>query len=94
MVILDKNTTIKYLSSDSTITYKRQGYTTTKGGKANCCKVQFFNVSDHCYKESKPEEGYFHIDGVNYVMKASVKLTEWGAGHVMIKNKNGSFSIQ
>lgn len=93
MVILDKNTTIKYLSSDSTITYKRQGYTTTNGGKANCCKVQFFNVSDHCYKESKPEEGYFHIDGVNYVMKASVKLTEWGAGHVMIKNKNGSFSI-
>ncbi|MBO4550897.1 MAG: hypothetical protein J5733_09215, partial [Bacteroidaceae bacterium] len=92
MVILDDNTVIRSSSSDS-IGYQREGFTTIDGGKHHCCKVQFFDVSDHCYKEPKPEEGYFHIDGVNYVMKATVKLTEWGAGHVMIKSQDGKLSL-
>lgn len=94
MVILDKNTKIEAPKSlydqenygDTIIRYICEGRTDTTGEKRRACKVQFFGISDHCYRESKPECGYFHIDGVNYVMKPSVKLTEWGAGHVMVRN--------
>ena len=92
MVILDKNTKIKY-SDGTTEDYCREGNTSTDGGKAHCCKVQFFDVSDHCYKEPEPEDGYFQIDGVNYVMKTSVKLTEWGAGHVMVKSAKNTLTM-
>ena len=91
MVILDKNTKIKN-PDGKTEDYCRQGDTSTHG-KAHCCKVQFFQVSDHCYKEPHPENGYFQIDGVNYVMKTSVKLTEWGAGHVMVKSTNNTLTL-
>lgn len=52
-------------------------------------KIQFFNISDHCYSDGE-DNGFFQIDGVNYVMKATVKLTEWGAGHLMIKRNEGT----
>lgn len=92
MVILDKNTTIKY-ADGKTEDYCREGEVGTDVSKAHCCKVQFFDVSDHCYKEPEPEDGYFQIDGVNYVMKTSVKLTEWGAGHVMVKSTNNKLTL-
>ncbi len=84
MVILDELTKIK---DDGKVQgYVRSGSTSDKGEAAGHCKVQFFTVGTHCYLDKSPEEGTFQIDGVNYVMKASVKLTEWGAGHVMISN--------
>lgn len=92
MVILDKNTKIKY-ADGQTENYCRQGDTSTDDGKTHYCKVQFFDVSDHCYKEPEPEDGYFQIDGVNYVMKTSVKLTEWGAGHVMVKSAKNTLTL-
>lgn len=94
MVILDKYTEIEAPSTlygngsegDTIIRYVREGYTDWAGEKRRACKVQFFSISDLCYRDAKPGKGYFHIDGVNYVMKTSVKLTDWGAGHVMVRN--------
>ena len=84
LVILDELTTIE---EDGKIQgYVRSGQTSGEGEDAGHCKVQFFTVGTHCYLDKSPEEGTFQIDGVNYVMKASVKLTEWGAGHVMISD--------
>ena len=96
MVILDENTTIrspknlitKSAPGDTIIRYQRSGYTSSNGETSRCCKVQFFDISDYCYRNEVPEKGYFEINGVNYVVKATVKLTEWGAGHVMIKSKD------
>ena len=96
MVILDELTQIQSKTDggqDTTYRYVRSGYTSDEGEKANHCKVQFFTVGTHCYLDKAPESGTFQIDGVNYVMKASVKLTEWGAGHVMISSGSNSRSI-
>ena len=87
LVILDRFTKIQEKDSEGTETlqgYVREGQTADEGEKAAHCKVQFFSVGTHCYLDKSPEAGTFQVDGVNYVMKASVKLTEWGAGHVMI----------
>lgn len=87
MVILDKFTRIIERGNDGQETshgYVRSDTTADDGEKANHIKVQFYTVSTHCYLDQEPEEGTFQVNGVNYVMKSSVKLTEWGAGHVMI----------
>ena len=113
MIILDKNTEIHAnkklynpsIEGDTIIKYIREGLTSSIGDEHRACKVQFFSISDHCYKINKQEDksliniivGYvktilklgensFNINGVNYVMKPSVKLTEWGAGHVIVRN--------
>ncbi len=91
MVILDRNTEIKM--SGETHRYADSGITQNTGEEARCCKVQFFELSDQCYKEKEPEKGYFQIDGINYVMKVSVKLTEWGSGHVMIKSSGDKLTL-
>lgn len=90
LVILDNFTTIDSLG------YKAAGNTFTDNSpKApnaeipaefqNCCKVQFVNISSSCYRTPK-DDGYFQIDGVNYVMKTPPMLSEWGAGHVMLRH--------
>ena len=78
MVILDRYTAI------DDIKYVREGLTSAQADTARHCKLQFFGIGDYCYRNEEPEEGTFHIDGVNYVMKPYVKSTEWGAGHVMV----------
>lgn len=96
MVILDENSTIRSPKSllcenepgDTLIQYQRKGRTSSDGETSRCCKVQFFDITDYCYKNDYSEDGFFKIDSVNYVMKATVKLTEWGAGHAMIKSRH------
>lgn len=85
LVILDEYTILKDLDENIVHHYMREGITETTGEKKKHCKVQFFAVSDYCYKDKDLDPGTFQIDGVNYVMKTSVKLSEWGAGHVMIE---------
>ncbi|MBR1474217.1 MAG: hypothetical protein IJ724_00365 [Muribaculaceae bacterium] len=82
LVILDRYTKIRDGNKEQG--YERNGVTADSGEKAGHCKVQFFAVANHCYLTNSPESNTFQIDGVNHVMKASVKLTDWGAGHVMI----------
>ncbi len=96
LVILDELTKIQEKGQDgkeTEIGYVRSGITSDTGEEAGHCKVQFFTVSTHCYLDKSPEEGTFQINGVNHVMKASVKLTEWGAGHVMISNGEKEHSM-
>lgn len=88
LVILDNKTFIT--EGDDTIGYIREGVTKSGDGseQKNLCKIQFFDVNSHCYMDGETDNGTFQIDGVNYVMKATVKLTEWGAGHVMLERTN------
>lgn len=88
MIILDRYTAI-----DDTILYVRDGRTTAIGDTARHCKLQFFGIGDYCYRNDEPEDGYFHINGVNYVMKPYVKSTEWGAGHVMVTSTGSGLLI-
>lgn len=78
LVILDKNTTV--VTGGDTI-----GYAFEDSFPKRATKVQFYKVDDYCYLDGN-EDGAFNVDGINYVMKANVKLTEWGAGHVMLYN--------
>lgn len=96
LVILDKFTSIKAKNDadkDTTYTFARSGRTADYGDESSHCKVQFYTISTHCYLDKSPKPGTFRIDGVNYAMKATVKLTEWGAGHVMIEPGKTSKSI-
>lgn len=78
LVILDELTSMN--AEGSTIRYCREG-TIPAGAQKGRLKVQFFGLADWCYMDGNDNDGYFRIGGVNYVMKPSVKLTEWGAGH-------------
>lgn len=69
-----------------------QGYKRSDSIIGDACKVQFFSVADHCYADDKGD-ATFRIDGINYVMKPTVKLTEWGAGHTMIRKDDRMLSI-
>lgn len=85
LVILDNKT---FVTEDgNTIGYVREGVARVEEGSEQNgrCKIQFFDVNSHCYMDGEANNGTFQINGVNYVMKASVKLTEWGAGHVMLE---------
>ncbi len=86
LIILDRETSV--VSSDSVFTYAFDGYHVSGNGT----KVQFFHVNDYCYLEDNNDKT-FKVDNINYVMKASVKLTEWGAGHVMLYRKDNSWNI-
>lgn len=88
LVILDRFTTI-----DDNIRYTRKGETSALSDSARHFKLQFFGIGNYCYRNEEPEEGTFHIDGVNYVMKPYVKTTEWGAGHVMITSTGTGLKI-
>lgn len=89
LVILDNKTFIADNENAEKVGYIRKGVTTLDNPEhANRCKIQFFNVTDRCYMDGETDNGTFQIEGVNYVMKASVKLTEWGAGHAMLERTN------
>ena len=88
MVILDR-----YTSINETIKYAYNGKTSAVADTAGHCKVQFFGISSYCYRNEEPEKNTFHVDGVNYVMKPYVKLTEWGAGHIMLESKDKGLRI-
>lgn len=86
LVILDNKTFIRDNEGEENVGYIRKGTTSLNTAEhADRCKIQFFNVTDHSYMDGETDNGTFQIDGVNYVMKASVKLSEWGAGHVMLE---------
>jgi len=87
IVILDRFTAVDNIS------YVREGLTSAQADSAQHCKLQFFGIGDYCYRNEEPEEGTFHIDGVNYVMKPYVKTTAWGAGHVMITGTDSGLKI-
>ena len=79
LVILDEMTTVT--TDGEKQTYNREGEAPLKDGRL---KVQFFGLADWCYMDGDKSKAYFKVDGVNYVMKPAVKLTEWGAGHATI----------
>lgn len=93
LVILDNKTTLTQDGNE--IGYQRRGTTSCQDEEfRNRCKVQFFNVSEYCYMDGDTDNGTFQIDGVNYVMKPTVNLTEWGAGHVMLERMpDGNISV-
>lgn len=76
IVILDTLTRVDGLS------YKFEGTSDNTEG----CKIQFYNISDYSYWEGK-ENSNFQVADVNYAMRTSVKATDWGAGHVMIRHQ-------
>lgn len=87
LIILDELTVVKEPGDDGKEVvhgFVRSDTTADNGPKGGHIKVQFYTLGTHCYLDKSPEDGTFQIEGVNHVMKASVKLTEWGAGHVMI----------
>lgn len=81
LVVLDE------LTSVDGVSYARSG--NVEGDR---CKVQFFSLSDYCYADNGTDNS-FRLDGVNYSMKSSVKLTEWGAGHLMLSKLDGGLHI-
>lgn len=86
LVVLDRK--IRVESPSTTFTYRFSGSCPTDMGT----KVQFYRVNDYCYLDDSDDES-FKVDSINYVMKASVKLTEWGAGHVMLYRREGAWNI-
>ncbi len=86
LVILDKETIVE--SKDSTYSYAYKGICSSNIGT----KIQFYRVNDHCYLDNNDDES-FKVDNINYVMKASVKLTEWGAGHVMLTHNDNTWNV-
>lgn len=93
LIILDDNTTIR--DAEGETAYIRSGRTSAEGEKSGRIKVQFFTVAGYCYMDGDTDNGTFQIDSVNYAMKASVKLTAWGAGHAMIEQQEtGRLSVR
>ena len=88
LVILDRHTQIQ--QEDGHIDrYRYYGRTKQDPSTQGRCKVQFFRVSSYCYNEGEESSDWFQIDTINYVMKPSVILTGWGAGHVMLDARSG-----
>lgn len=92
LIILDEHTQLS--ENGNTIGYVRNGVVKGEDEQGHRCKVQFFSVSDYCYMNSYPDRHHFQINGVNYAMKPTVKLTEWGAGHVMVENNDGRLTVR
>lgn len=76
LVILDERTQLT--ENGTTVSYTRSGTASADGDKKGHCKVQFFNVS---------ELTTLIDDSVRHFLRTSVKLTEWGAGHVMLSKQ-------
>jgi len=89
LVILDNNTFVREKGADHWTGYARSGDVMCEGEQYGRLKVQFFQVTDHCYMNGDVDDGTFQVNGVNYAMKAMVKLTDWGAGHAMIDVRRG-----
>ncbi|MBP5509064.1 MAG: hypothetical protein J6Y23_14690 [Prevotella sp.] len=81
LVILDELTTLS--ENGNILRYNREGVIPVSDREGRV-KVQFFGIADWCYMDGNDDDGYFRVDGVNYVMKPSVKLTDWGAGHATV----------
>ena len=86
LVILDRKTTLVqggkehgYVDVGSTLNYP----------PANALKIQFFHVADYSYQTEKVDDESVEIDGVNYQMKPVQMMTEWTAGHVLIRQAEG-----
>lgn len=92
LVVLDNNTTIDGKGYNTSGNTYNTG-TTRPADDKDCCKVQFVNISSGCYRTAD-DDGFFQIDSVNYVMKTPPMLTEWGAGHIMIRHtKDGMRAV-
>jgi hypothetical protein len=92
LVILDELTQLA--EGGDTTRYIRSGRTSGSDDQSGLCKVQFFHIMDNCYMDSGHEGGYFQIDGVNYVMKPTVKLSAWGSGHVMLSHEDNGLTLR
>ena len=86
LVILDRKTTLVqggeehgYVDAGTTLNYP----------PANALKIQFFHVADYSYQTEKVDDESVEIDGVNYQMKPVQMMTEWTAGHVLIRQAEG-----
>lgn len=90
LVIIDNHTT---LDGEG---YCDSGTTAVDGlvpaGLEGCCKVQFFNIATGRYCTSG-DDGGFQIDGVNYTAKATPLLSDWGAGHAMIRRTDRGMRV-
>lgn len=76
--------------------YTESGTTAIDGqaptGREGLCKVQFFNIATSRYC-TPGDDGGFQIDGVNYTMKTTPLLSEWGAGHTMIRRTDSGMRV-
>lgn len=86
LVILDRKTSLVqggeecgYVDASTTLNYP----------PANALKLQFFRVADYSYQTEKVDDESVEIDGVNYQMKPVQMMTEWTAGHVLIRQAEG-----
>lgn len=86
LVILDRKTTL--VQGDEEHGYVDVG-TTLNYPPANALKIQFFHVADYSYQTEKVDDESVEIDGVNYQMKPVQMMTEWTAGHVLIRQAEG-----
>ena len=84
IVILDRFTRVEQ-SDGHFDSYRYRGRTKLNSENKSRCKIQFFRVSSYCYNEGEESSDWFQIDTINYVMKPTVCLTGWGAGHVMLE---------
>lgn len=83
---------IRLIILDSHTTIDGHGYQMEGKDTANLCKIQFHDISSYCFKENEGSD-YFQISGVNHVMKPTVRLTSWGAGHLMLKRKEQDIQL-
>ncbi|MBR7066056.1 MAG: hypothetical protein IKI36_05115 [Prevotella sp.] len=84
LVILDRHTTIE---GDGTSI----GYATADS-VANCCKVQFYRLME--YSLMSDSKKLFRIGDVSYLAKPVLQTTAWEAGHAMIREEDGWFTVR
>lgn len=92
LVVLDSHTTIDgrgYTFHDTATTPPASFTDSTDAA----CKVQFYTISSNSLAQRGGGSKVFETDGVQYVMKATPRLTEWGAGHVMLKHHDDAMRI-
>ena len=82
IIILDNRTLIDSLG------YTYNGLTSQLASKRkDDCKVQFFAVSDMTVRFEEADHDQFLIDDINYMVKPVLIMTEWGAGHYMLRHR-------
>ena len=84
LVILDRMTSLEDHGS-------RVGYATS-GHAGNFCKVQFFRMAEYSFKSD--DKDIFRIGDINYMAKPVLVSTQWGAGHVMLRQAEGGVAVR
>lgn len=55
------------------------------------CKIQFFTMQDFSTKALDNE--FLSVSGINFFAKPTVLLTQWGAGHIMLRSKGNTVDM-